>query len=155
MELPLGFNAPNSQSWKHYVLQINKSLYSLKQADYNWFAKLSNGLEDRGFVPSSVDPCVFFGQRCIILTYVDNCIIVGDSKQQINALIKLLHGGDEHFVLQDKGSINKQYLGVNIKQFDANTFELAQPFLIEIITTFLGMKMVKQARSSPQLGSLF
>jgi hypothetical protein len=59
MELPLGFDAPESQNWKHYVLQLNKSLYSLKQAGYNWFAKLSNGLKDRGFVPSSVDPCVF------------------------------------------------------------------------------------------------
>jgi hypothetical protein len=68
MELPLGFDAPDSQSWKHYVLQLNKSLYSLKQAGYNWFAKLSNGLVDCGVVPISVDPCVFFGQGCIVLT---------------------------------------------------------------------------------------
>ncbi len=55
---------------------------------------------------------------------MDDFIIVGNSMQQIDALIQLLHGGDEHFVLQDEGSINK-YLGVNIKQIDANTFELA------------------------------
>jgi hypothetical protein len=130
MELPLGFDAPDSQNQKHYVLQLNKSLYGSKQAGYNWFAKLSNGFEDHGFVPSSIDPCVFFGQGCIVLTYVDNCIIVGDSMHQIDALIQLLHGGVEHFVLQDKGSIDK-YLGVNIKQIDANTFELVQPFLIK------------------------
>jgi hypothetical protein len=138
MELPLGFDAPDSQNRKHYVLRLNKSLYGLKQAGYNWFAKLSNGLEDRGFVPSSVDPCVFFGQGCIVLTYVDDCIIVGDSMHRIDALIQSLHGGDEHFVLQDEGSIDK-YLGVNIKQIDANVFELSQPFLIERITTFLGI----------------
>ena len=46
MELPLGFDAPESQNRKHYVLQLNKSLYGLKHAGYNWFAKLSNGLED-------------------------------------------------------------------------------------------------------------
>ena len=39
-------------------------------------------------------------------------------------------------MLQDKGSIDK-YLGVNIKQIDANAFELLQPFLIKQITTFL------------------
>jgi hypothetical protein len=55
IELPLGFDAPNQESQKHYVLRLIKSLYGLKQAGYNWFAKLSNGLEDRGFVPSSVD----------------------------------------------------------------------------------------------------
>jgi hypothetical protein len=42
-------------------------------------------------------------------------------------------------VLQDEGSIDK-YLGVNIKQIDANTFELAQPFLIKRITGFFGIK---------------
>jgi hypothetical protein len=101
MELPLGFDAPDSQNWKHYVLWLNKSLYGLKQAGYNWFAKLSNGLEDRGFVPSSIDPCVFFGQGCIVLTYVDDWIIVGDSMHRIDALIQSLHGGDKCFVLQD------------------------------------------------------
>jgi hypothetical protein len=72
MELPLGFNAPDNKSCKLYVLCLNKSLYGLKQAGYNWFAKLSNGLQDCGFVPSSVDPCVFFGKGCIFLTYVDD-----------------------------------------------------------------------------------
>jgi hypothetical protein len=107
MELPLGFDPPDSQNRKHYVLQLNKSLYGLKQAGYNWFAKLSNGLEGCGFVPSSIDPCVFFGQGCIILTYVDDCIIVEASMHRIDALIQSLHGGDEHFVLQDKGSIDR------------------------------------------------
>ncbi len=137
MELPLRFDAPDSQKWKHYVLQLNKSLYGLKQAGYNWFAKLSNGLEDCGFVPISINPCVFFGQGCIVLTYVDNCFIVSNSMHQNDALIQLLHGGDENFVLQNKGSIDK-YPVVNIKQIDANTFELVQPFLIKQITTFLG-----------------
>ncbi len=40
MELPLGFDAPDSQNRKHYVLRLNKSLYGLKQAGYNWFTKL-------------------------------------------------------------------------------------------------------------------
>jgi hypothetical protein len=34
----------------------------------------------------------FFGQGCIALTYADNSIIVGDSMQQIDALIKSIHG---------------------------------------------------------------
>jgi hypothetical protein len=76
------------------------------------------------------------------LSYVDHCIIVGDSMQQIDALIQLLHGGDEHIVLQDKGLIDK-YLGVNITQIDVNTFELVQPFLIKRIPAFLEIKKGK------------
>ena len=41
-------------------------------------------------------------------------------------------------MLQDEGSIDK-YLGVNIRQIDKDSFELTQPFLIERITTFLGI----------------
>ena len=61
---------------------------------------------------------------------MDDCIIVGDSMHCIDALIQLLHRGNEHFVLQDEGLIDK-YLGVNIKKIDANTFEHSQPFLIK------------------------
>ncbi len=60
MKLPIGFDDPNSENCKFYVLRLNKSLYGLKQAGYNWFAKLSNGLQNCRFVQSNIDPCVFF-----------------------------------------------------------------------------------------------
>jgi hypothetical protein len=100
MELPFGFEAPDGENCKTYVLKLNKNLYGLKQAAYNWFAKLSNGLQDRGFVQSNIDPCIFFGHKCIILTYVDDCIIIGDMHNRITALIQSLHKGEESFLLQ-------------------------------------------------------
>ncbi len=115
MELSIGFDPPEGEYPKSYVLRLNKSLYGLKQAGYNWFAKLSNGLQDRGFVHSSIDPCVFFNHNCIILTYVDNCIIIRDRHHQINALIQSLYKGVENLVVQDEGLIDK-YLGVDIRQ---------------------------------------
>jgi hypothetical protein len=66
-------------------------LYGLKQAGYNWVAKLCNGLLNRGFTQSNINAYVFFGKGCIVLTYVDACIIVGDSMDCIEALITLLH----------------------------------------------------------------
>ncbi len=123
----------------------------MKQAGYDWFAKLSYGLQDRGFAPSNVDPCVFFGKGCIVLMYVDDCIIVGDSMDRIDALIQSLHGGDKNFNLQDKGLIDK-YLGVNIKQIDKDSFELMQPFLIERITAFLGIADGKMNKKLTPVG---
>jgi hypothetical protein len=138
MELPLGFDASNNGNRKLYVLCLNKSLYGLKQAGYNWFAKLRNGLIDRGFIQSNIDSCVFFGQGCIVLTYVDNCIIVADLMTCIEQLITSLHDGMENFILQDEGSIDK-YLGVNILQLDDSSFHLTQPFLIKHISALLGI----------------
>ena len=139
MELPIGFVSENDERRGKYVLRLNKSLYGLKQASYNWFEKLKGGLEDRDFVQSNVDPCVFYGEGCIVLTYVDDCIIVGDNTKRIDDLIISLHGGDENFVFTDEGSIDK-YLGVDIKQIDSKSFKLSQPFLIERITTLLGIE---------------
>jgi hypothetical protein len=79
MELPISFDPPEGEYCKSYVLRLNKSLYELKQAGYNWFAKLSNGLQVCSFVQSRIDPCVFFNHNCIVLTYVDDCIIIGDT----------------------------------------------------------------------------
>ncbi len=138
MELPLGFDAPENGSRKLYVLCLNKSLYDLKQAGYNWFAKLCNGLIDCSFTQSNIDACVFFGEGCIVLTYVNDCIIVGDKIDCIESLITSLHDGKENFVLQEKGSIDK-YLGVSITQLDDASFELTQPFLIERISIFLSI----------------
>jgi hypothetical protein len=138
IELSIGFDTQDNEERRFYVLKLNKSLYRLKQAGYNWFAKLSNGLQNRGFVQSSINSCVFFGPGCIVLAYVEDCIIIGDSMDRIKKLIQSLHEGDENFVLQDEGSIDK-YLGVDIKQLDSSKFELTQPFLIERVTKFLGI----------------
>jgi hypothetical protein len=113
MELPIDFDAPEKENHTSYVLKLIRNLFGLKQAGYNWFAKLSNELQDCGFVKSSIDPCVFFNHKCIILTYVDDCIIIGDTHNQINMLIQSLHEGNENFVMQDEGLIDK-YLGVDI-----------------------------------------
>jgi hypothetical protein len=61
---------------------------------------------------------------------VDDCIIVADSMIWIDELIKLLHGGDENFVLQDEGSIDK-YLGVNIRQIDKDSFVTAYSAILD------------------------
>ena len=138
MEMPMGFVSADDKQRGKYVLRLNKSLYGLKQASYNWFEKLRSGLCDRGFVQSQVDPCVFFGDGCIVLTYVDDVIIIGDTTSKIDDLILSLHEGDEKFVFTDEGSIDK-YLGVDIKKIDDTSFEMTQPFLIERITSLLGI----------------
>ncbi len=153
MELSISFKAPDGENCKTYVLKLNTSLYGLKQAWYNWFTKLSYGLQDRGFVQSNINLCIFFGHKCIILTYVDDCIIIGDTHDRINVLIQSLHKGEENFVLQDKGRIGK-YLGVDIRQLDESSFELTQPFLIKRITMFLGLKNGKTNEKLTPVGKL-
>jgi hypothetical protein len=55
MELPAGVNpiAFSDENQRCHVLKLNKSLYGLKQAGYNWFEKLQEGLITRDFYSKS------------------------------------------------------------------------------------------------------
>jgi len=123
---------------QRYVLCLNKSLYGLKQAGDNWFEKLTSGLEDIYFLQSQVDSYVFYREGCIVLTYVDDCIILGKNMAVVDSVIQTLRDGQEDFELTDEGSIDK-YLGVMTKDINENRFEMSQPFLIRRIIQFLSL----------------
>jgi hypothetical protein len=115
LELPAGVNpvSVSDGDRRQYVLKLNKSLYGLKQAGYNWFEKVCEGLITRDFIQSQVDKCVFFWKDCIVLTYVDDCIILRKDMAIIDAVISSLKEGHEDFELVNQGSIDK-YLGLLI-----------------------------------------
>jgi hypothetical protein len=117
---------------------LKKNLYGLKQASFNWFDKLKTGLIDRDFKPSKIDPCLYFKSGMIVLTYVDDCIIVGNDMKEIDEFVKSMQEGPENFILTDEGDIDK-FLGIEIKHLDDKRFEMSQPFLIERICTTLGL----------------
>jgi hypothetical protein len=54
-------------------------MYGLKQAGHNWYNKLTDELLSLGFIQSKVDKCLFIRLDCIILVYVDDCLIFSPS----------------------------------------------------------------------------
>ena len=138
MELPPGFHVPTGEKGQ-YIVELKKSLYGLKQSGLNWYEKLKQGLEKRGFVSSKVDPCVFISEKVIVLTYVDDCIIMGKTEDDIKNLFKSLNEGDENYDFTDEGDL-KNYLGVEFTRHDDGKMELKQKFLIERIIKALGFK---------------
>ena len=66
MELPMGIIIGSHESESRgYVLKLKKSPYGLKQASLNWFEKLKQGLTDRGFSPSAINPCLYLKANMI------------------------------------------------------------------------------------------
>jgi len=139
MELPTGIiiSGKDNES-RVYILKLKKSLYGLKQASLNWFEKLKQGLMDQGFTSSEIDPCLYLKENIVLLTYVDDCIIISPSRESIDRLISSMQSGPENFKLTDEGGVNK-LLGVEITHLNDNSFELSQPFLIDRILSFLGL----------------
>jgi hypothetical protein len=68
MYLPIGFQVDTENESKSYILKLSKSMYGLKQASLNWFEKLKQGLIDRRFHPSAINPCLYFKNGMIIIT---------------------------------------------------------------------------------------
>ena len=89
MELPAGVTPIDEveSNRRRYVLSLNKYLYGLKSSGHNWFEKLRSGLTDRNFVQSQIDKCVFYRDGCIILCYVDDCIIIGKKMTIVDTVI--------------------------------------------------------------------
>ena len=137
MELPLGFTPlDDPDNSKKYVLKLNMSLYELKQASYTWFEKLKAGLKERDFEPSKIDPCLYMKKGMIVLTYVDDCIIIGMEMKAIDAFVASMQNGPEKFKLTDEGNIDK-FLGIEIKNYPNGEFELSQTYLIDRIVRYL------------------
>ena len=121
---------------KRQVLQLLKNLYGLKQASHNWYEMIKKGLEDRGFVTSKADPCVFMKKEMIVLLYVDDMIVVNRKQNQIEDLYNSLLQGNENFKLTKEGKIDN-YLGVELKDNPDGIFEASQPHLIKRIIYYV------------------
>ncbi len=77
MELPTGIIiADKPDKLRAYILKSKKILYGLKQASLNWFKKLKQGLVDQGFTPSKIDPYLYLKENTVLLTYINNSIII-------------------------------------------------------------------------------
>ena len=144
MELPYGFNYGKDK--RLYVLKLKKNLYGLCDASYNWFNKITEGLESEGFVRSEIDQCVFLRNDCIILLYVDDMIALSKNNDVLENLVVNLR--NKNYILTDEGSLSK-YLGVDVKYKRQGYIELVQPFLIQRIIDLLGLEGDSKHNTKP------
>ncbi|KAI0498945.1 hypothetical protein KFK09_019843 [Dendrobium nobile] len=109
MQQPLGF-----QDVVHptFVCKLNKALYGLKQSPCEWYATLSNYLQNFGFTISNADPSLFIyksgSNKLYILIYVDDILLTGNSKSEITRLLARLH---DRFQMRNLGSL-ANFLGI-------------------------------------------
>ena len=123
MELPAVFNPEHEGLKKSCVLEVVKNLYGLKNASLNWFEMLKHGLLDRNFRQSNIDSCIFKRDNCVIVVYVDDCIIISQDVEVINRFIKSMQDGQENFILTNDGDLAR-FLGVEIEYKSDGSIEM-------------------------------
>ena len=155
MEIPRGFQLPTGQNPKEYALKLKRNLYGAKQASRVWAQHLTKGLIARGFTQSKVDECVYYRGSMILLAYVDDCIIISPSDDDIDEVIESLKqptADTRAFDMTDEGELS-DYLGVKITRQDDGTIHLTQPHLIDQIISDLGLKPNTKTKEMPALTS--
>ena len=90
MQMPKGIPNP-----EHKVCRLKKSIYGLKQASKQWFAKLVTKLQSQGFVQSKSDYSLFIkrseNQVTIVAVYVNDIVLTGNHSSSITTLKEHLH----------------------------------------------------------------
>jgi len=90
MRFPLGMTSPSP----HHVCKLNKSLYGLRKASRQWYAKLTSALNYKGFSSSLNDYFLFVKKDgpfiSIVAVYVDDIILTGNNSNELDQLKSFL-----------------------------------------------------------------
>lgn len=128
MRLPEGLNVPGKK-----VCKLNKSLYGLKQASRQWFAKLVHALTQQNFQQSKYDYSLFINKSgsdiTIMVVYVDDILITGTNIQTIEALKSHLH---TTFSIKDLGSLH-YFLGMEASYSDKGIILTQEKFTKDLL----------------------
>ncbi|CAL1397253.1 unnamed protein product [Linum trigynum] len=131
MKLPDGYIAP--PGFTTPVCKLRKSLYGLKQASRQWFAKLAEKLKLQGYIPSQVDHSLFYkatstSYTCV-LVYVDDLVVGGTDINEITSLKLFLH---QQFSIKDMGELHF-FLGIEVARTKSGIHISQRKYTLEII----------------------
>ena len=122
MHQPEGF--VNTSSPTH-LCQLKKALYDLRQAPRAWYDKLRAVLLTWGFKNSVAESSLFYlnhhGRFLLLLVYVDDILITGNSPSDIQCVISDLH---QHFAIKTLGPVH-YFLGFEVVR-SASSIHLCQ-----------------------------
>lgn len=109
MAVPEGLETPNSGE---KICKLNKSLYGLKQSPRCWNIKFSNFLKSFNFKESHAEKCIYRaivnGKIVYLALFVDDGLIVSESKAAIQVVINRLKGSFDITVMDVNSFIGMQ-----------------------------------------------
>lgn len=109
MKMPEGIPNPSNK-----VCKLAKSLYGLKQAFRQWFAKLAQFLKHQGYLQTKNDYSLFLKSTgphfTIVAVYVDDILVTGSNPNETAVLKNHLHST---FGIKDLGQLH-YFLGFEV-----------------------------------------
>jgi hypothetical protein len=124
------------------VCKLIKSLYGLKQASRQWYAKLTSLLLAHGYQQAHSDHSLFTkhdqSHFTLLLVYVDDVILAGNSMTEFSYIKELLHSS---FKIKDLGKL-KYFLGLEVAHSSKGISLCQRKYFLDLLndTGFLGAK---------------
>lgn len=113
MHQPLGFEDPAHPT---HVCKLYKAIYGLKQSPRAWYSRMSDRLQQLGFITSIADTSLFIfshGSVTIyMLVHVDDIVIASSSDVVTD---RLLHQLSATFPVKNLGQL-RYFLGIEVAQ---------------------------------------
>ena len=132
MDIPQGLDTGNP----NLVCKLNKSLYGLKQASRQWYAKLTDALNSRGYTHSMNDYSLFHkkssSSMVLVAVYVDDVIITGTDLLEIQDLKTFLH---ETFKIKDLGRLH-YFLGLEVLYKEDGILISQRKFTLDLLKEY-------------------
>lgn len=136
MKLPPGLSVPSTSSSATLVFKLKKSLYGLRQVSRQWYAKLSQALQSKGYTHTLNDYSLFTrGSRnslVILAVYVDDIILTGTDLGEVSALKAFLH---DQFKIKDLDFFN-YFLGIEVLYSSSGVLLHQRKFIHDLTKEF-------------------
>ena len=128
--LPSGFVNP---ACPDYVCKLQKSLYGLKQSPRAWYMKLSEFLQDYGFLTSKTDTSLFIYRnqaKCTyVLVYVDDILVIANDASTDTTLLQALAIA---FPIKDMG-FPHYFLGIKLHKTSSGLILSQQKYILDLL----------------------
>ena len=147
MRLPQGYKCEGI-SRKTHALKLVRNVYGQKQAGRVWNKYMDQSMNEIGFKPSTIDPCLYYRGEIIFLVYIDDCLIFGPTGHSIDSVVADLHACSHRFTADDQGDI-RDFLGIQVQKLSDGTIQLSQPQLIDSIIKDLRLQSGFNTKKTP------
>ena len=139
MQVPQGYG-----NIRDKVCKLKKSLYGLKQASRQWFAKLVNELISQDYQQSKSDHSLFTKREkdnlTILAIYVDDIILTGNSDTEIKNIKAHI---DTAFSIKDLGKLHF-FLGIDLNYLDGGIVLSQNKFIKSLLKEHYQDKTTRQ-----------
>ena len=117
------------------VCKLKNSLYGLKQSPRTWFERFGKTVRNCGYCQSQADHTMFYkhskdGKIAILIVYVDDIVLTGSDKAELERLKRRLA---VEFEIKDLGA-SKYFLGMEFGRSKEDIFVNQSKYVLDLLS---------------------